>query len=232
MNGYIKLFRKIQEWEWYKDNATFKVFLHLLLVANRKDEEWHGMTVKRGQRLTSRKHLAEETGLSVQQIRTALSHLQITQEITMLTTKTYTLITVEKYDDYQCEDKASNQESNPQIPHRATTNGEEENIRSIKENIKRKSERNIIPPTLEMVRAYCLERNNNVDAEKFVDFYQSKNWFVGKNKMKDWQAAVRTWEKKDGRSDAVTKTMKDLKGIYNGMSQDEYDEMERRFNNG
>lgn len=51
------------------------------------------------------------------------------------------------------------------------------------------------PPTLEEVKAYCLERGNNVDPERWMDFYQSKGWMVGKNKMKDWKAAVRTWEK-------------------------------------
>ena len=51
------------------------------------------------------------------------------------------------------------------------------------------------PPTLEEVETYCKERNNTVDAETFINFYESKGWFVGKNKMKDWKAAVRTWEK-------------------------------------
>ena len=51
------------------------------------------------------------------------------------------------------------------------------------------------PPTIEEVKAYCLERNNNVDAERFIDFYTSNGWQVGKNKMKDWKAAVRTWER-------------------------------------
>ncbi len=52
-------------------------------------------------------------------------------------------------------------------------------------------------PTVEEVEAYCFERNNKVDAETFVDFYSSKGWMVGKNPMKDWKAAVRTWERKD-----------------------------------
>ena len=52
-----------------------------------------------------------------------------------------------------------------------------------------------IPPTLEEVRSYCAERNNNVDAQRFVDYYTSNGWLVGKNKMKDWRAAVRTWER-------------------------------------
>lgn len=52
-----------------------------------------------------------------------------------------------------------------------------------------------VPPTIEEVQAYCQERQNNVDAEKFIDYYTSNGWQVGKNKMKDWKAAVRTWEK-------------------------------------
>lgn len=52
-----------------------------------------------------------------------------------------------------------------------------------------------VPPTLEEVQAYCRERNNNVDAERFINHYTSNGWKVGKNKMQDWKASVRTWEK-------------------------------------
>ena len=54
-----------------------------------------------------------------------------------------------------------------------------------------------IPPTVEQVREYCHERGNNIDAAKFVDYYTANGWKVGKNPMKDWKAAVRTWEKGD-----------------------------------
>ena len=50
-------------------------------------------------------------------------------------------------------------------------------------------------PTVEEIKAYCQERKNNVDPQRFFDFYESKGWFVGKSKMKDWKASVRTWEK-------------------------------------
>jgi len=53
-----------------------------------------------------------------------------------------------------------------------------------------------IKPTVEDVKNYCLERKNNINAETFIDFYESKGWKIGKNKMKDWKAAVRTWEKR------------------------------------
>lgn len=55
-----------------------------------------------------------------------------------------------------------------------------------------------IPPTEAEVRDYCEQRKNGVDAEAFVNFYESKGWMIGKNKMKDWKAAVRTWERNRG----------------------------------
>lgn len=60
-----------------------------------------------------------------------------------------------------------------------------------------KPKKGFTPPTLEEVKAYCEERNNGIDAERFIDFYSSKGWMVGKNKMKDWKASVRTWEKRE-----------------------------------
>lgn len=55
--------------------------------------------------------------------------------------------------------------------------------------------KNFVKPTLEEISTYCQERKNSVNPAKFFDFYESKGWLVGKNKMKDWQASVRTWEK-------------------------------------
>tara|TARA_R100001086_G_scaffold228414_1_gene147885 strand:- start:5740 stop:6357 length:618 start_codon:yes stop_codon:yes gene_type:complete len=60
-------------------------------------------------------------------------------------------------------------------------------------------------PKLEEVLEYCLERNNNIDAESFINFYESKDWKIGKNKMKDWKAAVRTWEKRKQKKPTMSK---------------------------
>lgn len=57
-----------------------------------------------------------------------------------------------------------------------------------------------IPPTIDDVQTYCKERGNRIDAQRFVDFYSSKGWIVGKTKMKDWKASVRTWEKRDSQA--------------------------------
>lgn len=68
-------------------------------------------------------------------------------------------------------------------------------------SIKEKTTR-FLPPTLDEISSYCLERNNGIDPQRFFDFYQSKGWMVGKNKMKDWKAAVRNWETRSGTKSA------------------------------
>lgn len=78
-------------------------------------------------------------------------------------------------------------------------NNTSNNITSInkeKDNNKLLSKKNFKKPTLEEVKDYCIERNNNVDAQMFIDYYESVGWKVGKNSMKDWKACVRTWEKR------------------------------------
>lgn len=69
------------------------------------------------------------------------------------------------------------------------------NTLNITSNIDKPTRTRFIPPTLEEVQAYCRDRNNNVDAEKFINHYKSNGWMVGRTKMQDWQAAVRTWER-------------------------------------
>ena len=101
MEGWIKLHRKMLEWEWYNDNNTKILFLHLLLTANHKEKKWQGKIIERGQKLTSLQHLAEETHLTLRQVRTSLNKLKSTNEITIKTTNKYTLVTIEKYNNYQ-----------------------------------------------------------------------------------------------------------------------------------
>lgn len=71
---------------------------------------------------------------------------------------------------------------------------------SIDKNRKEEKRKNFVKPTIEEIEEYCLERNNGINANAFYDFYESKDWFVGKNKMKDWKACVRTWEQRDTKT--------------------------------
>jgi hypothetical protein len=61
--------------------------------------------------------------------------------------------------------------------------------------VKESKEENIIPPNIDMVMKYCQQRSNIIDPQTFIDYYESRGWMIGKNKMKNWQAAIRTWEK-------------------------------------
>jgi len=117
MSGWIKIHRQILDWEWYSDNNAFRVFMHLILKANHKDKRFKGIELKAGSVVTSRDILALETGLSVQQIRTALDKLKSTNEITIETSSKGTVIQVVNYAKYQLstseitnEQPASNQQ--------------------------------------------------------------------------------------------------------------------------
>ena len=69
--------------------------------------------------------------------------------------------------------------------------------------------RTFTKPTIDEIQDYCIERNNNVNAEQFYDYYESNGWKVGKNSMKDWKAAVRTWERSEYRKPTVKKNSKE-----------------------
>ena len=64
------------------------------------------------------------------------------------------------------------------------------------ESVRVEKAKRFYPPTIDEVKQYCEERKNNIDPMAFIDFYSSKGWMIGKNRMKDWKAAVRTWERK------------------------------------
>ena len=124
-DGWVKVWRRIDEWEWYQDANTFRLFIHCLIRANHAPKKWMGMTIKRGQFITSRAKLAEELGLGVQEIRTSLKRLKLTSNLTIKTTNRWTLITVEKYAHFQDWESKSNQQSNQQSNHQLTTNKNE-----------------------------------------------------------------------------------------------------------
>ena len=92
--------------------------------------------------------------------------------------------------------KANRNESDQIAPNRTESLSRKES--SKEKNINNNNPtRRFIPPTVEEVEAYCRERNNDIDAQHFVDYYASNGWRVGKNPMKDWKATVRNWERND-----------------------------------
>ncbi len=115
MDSFIKLYRRFLEWGWHDDPNMVSLFIHLLLMANYEAKEWHGITIERGQFVGGRKVLAEMTGISEQTIRTCLSRLEATGEITRKSTNKFSIITITKYDSYQQSLKAEQPTTNQQL---------------------------------------------------------------------------------------------------------------------
>ncbi|MBQ8539768.1 MAG: hypothetical protein IJ433_08970 [Ruminococcus sp.] len=99
-SGFIKLDRRIADSRWFKNINTCHLFIYLLLRANYEEGVFEMHNIKRGQLVTSLKQLSDDTGLSFQQVRTALKHLKSTHDITSETTTKYTIITVKDYEKY------------------------------------------------------------------------------------------------------------------------------------
>lgn len=105
--GFIKIHRSFMNWEWYDDANTMRVFVHLLLRANHKAKKWHGRTIERGSLVSSYAVIADELSISTRKLRTALSHLQKTEEIKISGQRgLYSIFTINNYEIYQENDKA------------------------------------------------------------------------------------------------------------------------------
>lgn len=200
--GYIKLYRRMMKWGWYTDTPTKCVFLHLLFLACYEPCYFKGVHLEPGQAVSSIRQIATDTGLTVKQVRTAINHLKETQEVAQSPYGKFSVFTVNNYNDYQC----TGTDEGKQRAQKGHSEGTLPNIKKNKEvkntpyNPPQGDEgvsvpKRFVPPTPEEVNTYCRERNNGIDGSEFCDFYTSKGWKVGKNPMKDWKAAVRTWER-------------------------------------
>lgn len=205
-DGWIKLHRSIQEhWLW-KDEPYDKAraWIDLIMLANWEDKKtaYKGeiITCKRGDVNLSLLFLANRWKWSTWKVRNFIDLLEKDGMVTTHRTTHRTTITIVNYVLFQnlpttecITDSVTDQTTSHQ---QATTTKKDKEVK----NILPKGNRAFSPPTLEEVRAYCIERKNNVDAQRWFDFYSAKGWMVGKNKMKDWKAAVRTWEKGDSNA--------------------------------
>lgn len=97
----------------------------------------------------------------------------------------------------------------PKAENQSTENRQQ--LNTIKNKIKiNKISINFIKPTIQEIKNYCIERNNKIDSERFFNYYESKGWMIGKNKMKDWKAAIRTWESRTKEEKGMSKMHKHL----------------------
>lgn len=108
MSGWIKLHRKMLDWEWYDDTNAKIVFLHCLLRANHKDKRWRGRVIQRGSFWTSLPSLSDELGLSIQQVRTSINKLKSTGELTDSPHAQGRLIIIKNYEMHQVDNRQPN----------------------------------------------------------------------------------------------------------------------------
>lgn len=101
---FVKIFRKMTEWEWYTDPLTAHLFIHLILKANYTNKSWRGIDIKRGEYIASLKRLSNETGISIQSVRTSLSRLEKSKDIeikSIYPTHKHTHVRICNYETYQ-----------------------------------------------------------------------------------------------------------------------------------
>lgn len=112
--GYIALYRQFLTWEWFTDIKTCHLFLYCLLRANNKNTVWRGINIRKGQFITSLRTMSIDTGLSFQEVRTALKKLtqNSTQELTQQSYASYSIITVVNYEAYQKSNTVCNTKFN------------------------------------------------------------------------------------------------------------------------
>lgn len=124
-NGWIKIHRKLLDWEWYGDFNMLRMWIHLLLNANFEEKKWMGIVIKRGQLVTSIKSLCDQTGLTAMQVRLCLDRLTKTGEINKQSNNQFTIITICKYDFYQSTDEDDNKQNNKRITNEQQTDNKQ-----------------------------------------------------------------------------------------------------------
>lgn len=210
--GYIKLFREISGNKFWskKPYSEGQAWVDLLLMANYKQGQFihRGITitVERGQLGRSMVGLGEKWGWSAKKVKRFLGDLKTAEQIAYQTNNATTLITITNYEVYQGngEESPSKKPSNVRaMSEQMPTNNKDKKNKEVKEV---KTIVRFQKPSLEEVSAYCKERGKGIDPQAWIDHYDANGWKVGKNPMKDWKAAIRTWENRRKSDQGVADT--------------------------
>lgn len=122
MTGWIKIYRSLLYWEWADVPEMVALWVRLIIRATHEDSQWHGVTISRGQLVTTTAKLAAESGLSPQQVRTCIDRLKASNQINTQTTNKYTIITICKYEAYQETETTEQQTNGKQTTRKQQTN--------------------------------------------------------------------------------------------------------------
>lgn len=173
-DGWIKLYRRLLDWEWYTDSNTKALYIHLLLKSNHRPRNFRGSVIERGQLAITIKQLEGELGMSRQQIRTAMRHLTSTGEISVQSNRHWSIITLNHYADYQADqpmiesgvdiyDKGAELAMYPEAP----------------------ADR---PASLDEVANFVRRNNLQMDPAEFYNYYNQSNWTDSRGQpVRDWR---------------------------------------------
>ena len=218
MDGYIMLYKKTAEWQWYKDGNTLRVFIDLLLDANFEDSKRGLIEIKRGQCLTSLNRIQERTGLTCKQIRTSLIKLEKSGEIGKQVTNRYSIITINKYNDYQKQDKqrASKGQSKGNIKEYKE---EKEINNNIKEKINKKEKYGQFANVLLTDDEYQKLKERFIDYQEKIEnlsyYIKSKG-----DKYKSHYGTILNWARKDNKQETLPEWFdKDIKKEKEGLEE-------------
>ena len=219
LQGWVSVHRQIQNhWLWTdKPFSKGQAWIDMLMLANHVDNKIllgnELIEVKAGSFITSELKLMERWGWGKEKTRLFLKLLQDDGMITKKSDRHKTIIFIDNYAIYQGLENGEQTASRPLSDYNQTTirppsdtnnNVNNDNTENNIINMGRKSK--FSPPTVDQIKAYCLERNNHVNAERFFDYYSANGWVQGKGKpIKDWKACVRTWEHGNDLSAKVLK---------------------------
>lgn len=203
--GYIALHRKIQDHPFYKEDREFskyEAWVDILQEVRHSEEPKEvifGMKILKcfySESLYSIKTWAKRWNWTESKVR---RYFKLLENMKQIETKSEVITTRLKVLNYGVYDpKRSADES--QVTSKRSASDEQATTNNNVNNAKNEKKVKKIPPLLEDVKKYCSERKNNIDPQAFISFYQSKDWMVGKNKMKCWKSSVITWEKRNGNS--------------------------------
>ena len=232
-NEYIRLFRKMVNWEWYTDVNTKVLFLHCLLRANWKSGSWKGIQYERGQFITSLNTLATETGLSIKMVRTALSHLIMTGEVTSegqgKGKAQYRIITVLNYDSYQITGKQKASKGQDTGKAGANKGQEYKNIKNSKEDKEEREE-----PALTPVKTYRYKtgKYENVylsseEASKLVKEFGEVLVSSTIESLSEYMKTHKTNYQDDGHYALICKWIREDKRKNPGKEEEEYNARQR-----
>lgn len=191
--SYIKLFRKLLKSPIFENEKALKVWIWCLLKATHTDREQlvgqQIVDLKKGDFVFGRKKASEELKMSES---TAYKYIKLLEKLQMISVKSnnkFSVVSIEKWEEYQAKEQQENNKGTTK-EQQSNTN---KNVKNVK-NVNKRGEKVFSPPSLQEIQKYIIEKNLNVDANRFYSYFTEGNWIDSKgNKVKNWKQKVITW---------------------------------------